>query len=1346
MDLLPKVRIPLLTYLSTSIPSTHTRFFILLGRFEFRTRPYIERQSARMGVSERHFEMYVAQHGLFNTHQHLASALTSGLYRAILRLIEEHNLPLNDRVYINLSSRRLDHAYNYRGMEVRDWLAGGARVDAMLQQLASILNSNETFHMDDTFQLSFTHVQAPSRGAGKKRKYQPGHSDPRHFKEMKKSIIRINNQDEICCARAIVTAKARVDNHPSWSSFKKGGRIQKKEAMNLHHETRVPFGPCGHDELNQFALAPSLYDYQLLVVDASRGYHTLSYGSSSSQKKLVLFYNDNHYDVITSLPGFFGKGYFCANCRNPYNHEGQHACKQNTDHCNACLQNGCTDYLEHRRRNQCTTLPCEHCHRTFFGETCLQQHREKTYAGNPATLPRSSVCATRTKCTTCHKLLKTVKEQTQHKCGYITCPSCKEYVEAQTHRCFIQIAKSPEQERHDKQQRKNKNKRPCRGAAAGLQTLRANEEDDDETVRDEDDDTDKPPLHVFFDIEAMQHTSTHIPNLVVAETEHDDRPFHFRGESCIQEFLQWLDVLAEDKTRHVIVLAHNFQGYDGYFIVEEYHRQNRLIKQLRNGAKLLQVVYDTITFIDSLSFFPMPLAAFPKTFGLTELKKGFFPHLFNRPENQEYVGPIPEQHNFMPEVMSISKRQEFHTWYATQTSTVYDFQKELLEYCESDVKLLKEGCLKFKDVFVPHAHFNPFSHVTIASACNRDLRQNRMEAGTIANEPVHGWRLNTQQSHVALEWLHWKAHEEGIYIRHAANEGEYRIPERLKYTVDGYHADSRTVYEFQGCFWHGCPSCYTHNRTEPHQRLNDRCFADVYDCTRAKRKFLKDHHYTVVDIWECEWNKLKQEREDVAAYVRNELNLSTPLNPRDAFCGGRTNAIKLYHKVDASQGEIIRYFDFTSLYPWVNKNGKYPIKHPEIHSQPGHTDISQFFGLAKCTVLPPFHLYHPVLPYRHAGKLTFPLCASCVDEEMDKPFLQRTHHCHHTDRQRQLTGTWCTPELEKAVEKGYKIVTIHEVWHFPNQQKGLFKDYVNTWLQLKEQASGWPSHVGDDPSKRQTHLDAYNKHEGITLDPTKIEKNPGLRTLAKMMLNSMWGKFGQRSNKKQVKEFDDPNDLATFLASDTYNISYVGLTSQDGNVEVHYTMQEEDQPTTLNLNIFIACFTTCWARLKLYATLEKLRERVLYMDTDSVLFLSYPNNPHIKDPDLGDYLGDFKDELPAGDHIVEFVSGGPKNYAYKTASGKVECKVRGITLNSHGSSFVNFDVLRHNVLDDLISPLPSGDARHVDVPIPFKITRDSTHYTLHTNTEQSKIYRLVFNKRVVNRETFQTFPYGYTHL
>ena len=59
-------------------------------------------------------------------------------------------------------------------------------------------------------------------------------------------------------------------------------------------------------------------------------------------------------------------------------------------------------------------------------------------------------------------------------------------------------------------------------------------------------------------------------------------------------------------------VGHNFQGYDGYFIIHQYYGDNRIVQQLRNGCKLLEVKHDYIRFIDSMSFFQMPLSAFPK--------------------------------------------------------------------------------------------------------------------------------------------------------------------------------------------------------------------------------------------------------------------------------------------------------------------------------------------------------------------------------------------------------------------------------------------------------------------------------------------------------------------------------------------------------------------------------------------------------------------------------------------------------------------------------------------------------------------------------------------------------------
>ena len=1281
------------------------------GVLEFKLDPYVDRLSNRLGVRERHFNTQLHQRGNFIPNQSMTRALEEGLRRAVNQVLTTTTPPLHDqdRLYFTIASNRLHNNFQGWGLRAGEWRQGGDRVEALFQRLAQALNSNEQFEMDDSFQVSITQVHHAPQGTGRRRLEKPGHQPLRNLIPKKRSIIQIQNKDELCCARALVVAKAKVDNHPKWHSIRKGSQIQRTLALALHDEANVPLGPCGYDALTQFSTAPSLTGYQILLVDADRSFHITTFGPLQD-KQLILLHEKSHYNVITKMPAFFGVGYVCAHCWKPYNDEGKHRCN-NKRHCRACCQKECPDFLEAYPRGQKATQRCQQCHRDFFGDTCFQMHLVKDHTGKPVTNLDSSVCFRRRRCAKCLILIP-ASHMDNHQCGYIDCPCCHEYVNGATHRCFIQIA-TQDKKRKRKRQRGPRPKRRV-----------------DATPEEDDEEDSIPPLHVFFDIEAMQPQEQHIANLVVAETEDDDQPMCFPGNHCVRDFLEWLDTLTLHDTRQVNVLAHNFQGYDGYFIIHQYYGDNRIVEQLRNGCKLLQVQHDRIRFIDSLSFFQMPLSAFPKTFGLTELHKGYFPHKFNHPDHQNYVGPIPALDYYIPETMSPEGKQALETWHQEQRDKVFDFKKELVKYCKSDVRLLKQGCLTFKRLFETLTGFNPFDHITIASACNRDLRMNRMIPNSIASEPVRGWRNRINYSKVALEWLTWCTQQQQS-LQHARNAGEYCIP-GTNFHVDGFDASTNTIYEFHGCFWHGCPRCFP-IRYESHLRHYNRTMQDVYETTQQRIQQFRELGYHVVEMWECDWSRLKDTSLDIRTYL-GTLQFTEPLNPRDAFCGGRTNAVKLYHHVTPNQQ--IHYIDVTSLYPWVNKTCVYPKGHPRVIFNPGHTDISFYFGLVQCKVLPPRHLYHPVLPYRHESKLLFPLCAACVEQEMVKRPLDRCAECVHTDEQRALTGTWCTPELSKAVDLGYDILYIYEVWHFDETCEGLFKDYVNTWLKIKQEASGWPSWVGEDETKRRQYLREYFEHEGIQLEYNKIQKNPGLRTLAKMMLNSMWGKFGQRLNKTQVQTFDDPQAFHRFLDTSTLDVRHVSVIN-DNLVEVHYQYQDEDIPVSPNLNIFVACFTTCWARLRLYAALEQLGERVIYYDTDSIIYWTDETQAT---PVLGDYLGDFTSELGDDDYIVEFVSGGPKNYGYQTKLGHVECKVRGFRLNSEGKSQLNYNVMRQNVLDEIQKPLLKP--RQTQIIKTHQIVRDPKHYLLFTFPEY-KQYQLVYDKRVVDPVTFQTFPYGY---
>lgn len=100
-----------------------------------------------------------------------------------------------------------------------------------------------------------------------------------------------------------------------------------------------------------------------------------------------------------------------------------------------------------------------------------------------------------------------------------------------------------------------------------------------------------------------------------------------------------------------------------------------------------------------------------------------------------------------------------------------------------------------------------------------------------------------------------------------------------------------------------------------------------------------------------------------------------------------------------------------------------------------------------------------------------------------------------------LSGTWCSIQIHKALQLGYRMIQMVEVWIFFQKPSTLFRGYIDTFLKIKQEASGWPDWC-DAEEKKQQYIPDYQTKEGITLDYDNIKKNPGLRSLAKLMLNS----------------------------------------------------------------------------------------------------------------------------------------------------------------------------------------------------------------------------------------------------
>ena len=252
------------------------------------------------------------------------------------------------------------------------------------------------------------------------------------------------------------------------------------------------------------------------------------------------------------------------------------------------------------------------------------------------------------------------------------------------------------------------------------------------------------------------------------------------------------------------------------------------------------------------------------------------------------------------------------------------------------------------------------------------------------------------------------------------------------------------------------------------------------------------------------------------------------------------------------------------------------------------------------------------------------------------------------------------------------------------------------------------------------------------LDSTSIEKNPVRRTIAKLFLNCLWGKFAQRLQLPKTQYLTGQDELNKMLEDSTIALKGMKLLTNPDQPEsdmilINYEERQEFIEECPFGNVVLAAFTTAHARLHLYETLHPLDTRVLYFDTDSIIY------QHVEgqfNPTIVNSLGGWTDELD-GDRIVKFMSGGPKNYAFETEKGQSVQKVKGITLNYRASQVVTLEALEkmiHQEIEDL------------QVYYPHKIFRNSRH-ELHTRP-LSKTYQIVYDKRqVING--YDTLPFGY---
>ena len=162
--------------------------------------------------------------------------------------------------------------------------------------------------------------------------------------------------------------------------------------------------------------------------------------------------------------------------------------------------------------------------------------------------------------------------------------------------------------------------------------------------------------------------------------------------------------------------------------------------------------------------------------------------------------------------------------------------------------VLRRACLEFQRLFIDITTMDPFNKaLTIASACNIVFRKLFLKPDIIGVIPHKGYRSAERQSNIALKWLRWIAITTQVNITHKLNSptGEVKVG---PYKVDGISDD--TIYEFNGCYWHGCIWCMPYCTQITADRFSS--VQEAYERTQYRSNYLRQIGYNVLEMWECQ--------------------------------------------------------------------------------------------------------------------------------------------------------------------------------------------------------------------------------------------------------------------------------------------------------------------------------------------------------------------------------------------------------------------------------------------------------------------------------------------------------------
>src|SRR5437868_2518205 len=798
---------------------------LIQQRPKFHVEPMVPKAAAKYGAWTQEFNVNLDKNGKKEEINFLD--IKNDIDKLFQSIIDETTKNRNDQDKIQIS------VHSYESVPGRNFSTRLIPIKNMKPQeitntVERAMNSNEDFVLNEGFRVDVVIMEKRPGGKGNARPLM----NPLLDAARKRSVIQILNSDNLCMARALVVAIAKLAKGPV-SIQRKSSKIQTQLAKELHCKANVPEGPCTSADAQRFA---EYIGMQIKIVENLEGKYSVTSTTQPPNEQVIYLWrlnlgkNKYHFHLISNIRGFFACHYYCTTCDKKYSEKFRHDCPT---HCRRCFRNNC------EKSNN--TVLCPKCNRVCRTIDCLEHHK--------------AICYQFWFCSQCYTEFKRSEiDISKHICGTTKCKGCEKY-ENEDHRCYMQNIAAKE----------TKNG------------------------------------YIYFDFETDQSTGIHIVNYAVSMYENGTY-FEFEGYDAIDKFCEWLfDV----KHKGYTALAHNAKSFDSQFIQKWLLNNSVTPKVIKNGSKLLELKHHSLNIrvIDSVNFFAAPLAGLPKMFVLENDCKGHFPHFLNTPQNQNYIGAWPDPSEYGAQHLTPKENDKFFQWYNTVKDETFHFRQEMRKYCINDVEILRNACNVFRKLFLLTCAIDPFAYITIAAACLATYKFKYMAEKSIAILPVQGYNQR-KSSRKAVVWLEWIMSQENIVIRHDRNN---EFGEKCIYgiAVDGYCEETNTIYEFDGCYWHGCNECF-----EPLARnvVANKPMKLLKEETNRKHEKLLSIGYNIVTIKECEFDKMIKQNEELEKFER-DCAIVEKLKVRDCLFGGRTNAVKLYHECKGT--EKIKYVDYT---------------------------------------------------------------------------------------------------------------------------------------------------------------------------------------------------------------------------------------------------------------------------------------------------------------------------------------------------------------------------------------------------------------------------------------------------